>query len=361
EFYDYIVGQHEFSQGFRYLPNPLDLNAPTFDYRFLQSVGPYDISTGDTVRIVWVECVGEGIEGLRANMDNALAAYYTGSEKGSPYVPTGPDDDVHWRLPAPPATPNLSYSPGNNKVKLVWDNIAEVTPDTKTKEIDFAGYKIYRALYSPSNWTLISAMFDTDMFPGDTIHVTNTDGDTLGWVLKSSAPQLTHSFTDSGGVTFWGNTIEAPINGLPYYYSVVAFDAGDPITGLPPAESGKNNYKKNAGGGPEPIVPKAIYEGSKTDFDLSNVKVVPNPYKGTAPFEEIYTSQINFINLPPAAKIMIFSMTGDLIDTIYHDDGTDSESWHLLSRNEQNIVSGLYLFVVETTTDKYIGKFVVIR
>ena len=361
EFYDYITGQHEFSQGYMFLPNPLDVGAPTFDYRFLHSVGPYDIAVGDTVRMVWVEGIGLGIQGLRANMDNALAAYYTGSEHGSPYNPSDQDADIHWRLPAPPATPKLSYSPGYQRVKLVWDNIAEITPDTKSGKIDFAGYKVYRAKYAPSSWSLLSAMFDTSQFVGDRIYITNTEGDTLGSLLKSEAPLIGNTFIDSGGTSLWGEEIEAPINGLPYYYALVAFDTGDPLSGLPPAESGKTNYKKNEAGAPIPVVPKRVFE-EVLEEDLTSIKVVPNPYKGTHVFEEIYTSQVNFINLPPACKISIFSMTGDLIQSIYHTDGTDSESWNLLSRNDQSVVSGLYIYVVETeNSNKFIGKFVVLR
>lgn len=362
EFFDYITGQHEFSKGFKFLPNPLDVGAPTFDYRFLHSVGPYDIAAGDTVRIVWIEGVGEGLEGLRVNIDKSLAAYYTGSAWSSPYNPSAPDADVHWRLPAPPPTPNLSYSPGTRSIELVWDNIAEITPDTKTGKIDFAGYKVYRAKYSPSNWKLIHLMYNKDIFAGEPIlYVTNTEGDTLGSVTRDAAPAIVNTFIDTGGTTFWGSPVERPINGIPYYYALVAFDTGDPISGLPPAESGRSNYKKNDAGAPIAVVPKTVYEDPEATYDLAKIKVVPNPYLGTGVFERIYESQVNFIHLPPAAKISIFSMTGDLIETIQHTDGTDSENWNLLSRNGQAIVSGLYLFVVETENDSYVGKFVVVR
>lgn len=362
EFYDYTTGQHEFSQGFKFLPNPFAVGAPTFDYRFLHTAGPFDITAGDTIRVVWVEAVGEGLEGLRKHVDAALEAYYSGSEHSSPYNPSDFDSDIHWQLPAPPPTPNLSYSPGDYQVKLVWDNIAEITPDTKTGLIDFAGYKVYRAIYSPSNWTLIHAMFDVTQFAGNIIYVTNTDGDTLGSVLKSEATGLSNAFVDDGGAVAWnGDVIEPPVNGIPYFYALVAFDTGDPVSGLPAAESGKNNYRKNADGAPLTVVPKVVYESMTDAIDLKKIKVVPNPYKGTGAFEDIYKSRINFINLPPAAKISIYSMTGDLIETISHNDGTDSEGWDLLSRNNQAIVSGLYLYVVESADEYHIGKFVVVR
>ena len=60
----------------------------------------------------------------------------------------------------------------------------------------------------------------------------------------------------------------------------------------------------------------------------------------------------------------IFTMTGDLVETIYHDNGTDAELWDLISRNNQKAVSGLYVYVVETEQPKYekfVGKFVIVR
>ena len=68
-----------------------------------------------------------------------------------------------------------------------------------------------------------------------------------------------------------------------------------------------------------------------------------------------------FQNLPPACKISIFSLTGDLIDEINHTDGSQQELWDLITRNEQSIKTGLYIYVVETDKDKKIDKFVILR
>jgi hypothetical protein len=352
EQYDYQKGQHEFSKGYRFIPNPLDIGAPTFDYRFLYTVGPYDMFPGDTVKVVWAEVLGFGLQGVRENADNALRAYYAGSQHSSPINPSAPDKDIHWLLPAPPLTPNLRYSPDYRSIKLVWDNIAEITPDTKTKEIDFIGYKIYRAKYTPSNWTMVAA-FDNVKGP---VRVENTEKDSLGF---TDLPDIVNEYIDKGGITVWGDTIEVPINGIPYYYSVVAYDKGDSEANLPSSESGKTNYTKSESGAPIPVIPKRMYEINLKSFDMSNIKVVPNPYKGTDVFEDIYQNAIYFTNLPPLAKISIFTMTGDLVQTIDHTDGSDMEKWDLISRNTQSIASGLYIFIVETNNDKFIGKFVV--
>ena len=72
------------------------------------------------------------------------------------------------------------------------------------------------------------------------------------------------------------------------------------------------------------------------------------------------------------AKISIFSLSGDLIKEIKHTNGSANEYWDLITRNNQSVVSGLYVYVVEApdinivgasskNLEKYIGKFAIFR
>jgi len=60
-------------------------------------------------------------------------------------------------------------------------------------------------------------------------------------------------------------------------------------------------------------------------------------------------------------------LDGDLIKEIYHDKDETAgdatvEPWDLVSRNTQKIVSGIYLFSVESENgETQVGKFVIIR
>lgn len=68
-----------------------------------------------------------------------------------------------------------------------------------------------------------------------------------------------------------------------------------------------------------------------------------------------------FTNLPRSCKISIFSASGDLVKIIEHTDASSTEFWDLVSRNNQDVVSGLYLYIVETSDANATGKFVIIR
>lgn len=372
EKYDYMAAQHAASTQlgvhYNFLPHPFEVNAPVFDYRWLTSTGPfYNFAPGDTLRAVYAAGIGFGFQGMRENLDNAIKAYYAGAEKSDPSHPSsfaGKHKDTHYVLPIPPPVPNLTYSALNAGVQLAWDSSAETAIDAMLGTPDFEGYKIYRAMYNPSNWEMIAA-FDTRDEP---VFLKDADGNLMS-EEKINLPDVVNTYIDTGGV-FLGREITRPINGLKYYYAIAAFDPDKEATATRPAmlsqESAKSNYMKDPkSGAPMAIVPTELYtEPVIDDFDMSKIKVVPNPYKGTALFESRYEDKIRFTNLPPACKISIFTITGDLVDTIYHSDGTDAELWDLISRNRQKVVSGLYIFLVENDAPDYkkqIGKFVIIR
>lgn len=368
--YDYGIGANASSMDNMFMPHPFDIGAPTFDYRFMLTTGPFpEIYEGDTLRFVYAAIVGMGLEGLRLNADNALKAYYAGSE-GNPYNPTGPFEDVHYLLPAPPPVPILKYSPVDRGVKLAWDNSSELSVDPLIGAIDFEGYRIYRSLYNPSDWELV-AVFDNvsgpvyiiDFETGDTL--TDANGDKI----YTDLPDLVHSFIDTGA-TFLSKDGEVlfepdrPVNNLPYYYVVTAYDnpARHGRPEFPPIESAKVNFMVDPQtGSPTGVMPRRVYAKDDVVEDL-DVKVYPNPYKGGSPLEVQYEDKISFTNLPPSCKITILTLYGDIIDVIYHTDGTSDEGWDLVSRNEQDAVSGMYIFVVEAPGNKkQVGKFVILR
>jgi hypothetical protein len=98
--------------------------------------------------------------------------------------------------------------------------------------------------------------------------------------------------------------------------------------------------------------------------DLEKVYVVPNPFIVDSGFAGGGEAQgrIGFYRMPAKATIRIYSYSGQLVETIEHDADQYSTAWLQVTRNNQLIASGLYLYVVETPDGKTMrGKFVVIR
>lgn len=175
-------------------------------------------------------------------------------------------------------------------------------------------------------------------------------------------------------------------NGFLYFYSVTAFDSTD--VGV--TESRRSAVES------EGVVPQA-----ETKKDQS-VTVVPNPYRGYANIQQRPSSwdltpnstdptgtHIDFYGMPAGTwTLRIFTISGDLVQEIHSGDAVNESlrapvtdgtttrpgytrqqdtandgqaSWNLISRNGQDIVSGIYLFTVDSNEGIQRGKFVVIR
>lgn len=99
---------------------------------------------------------------------------------------------------------------------------------------------------------------------------------------------------------------------------------------------------------------------------------MPNPYIGNATWElNDYENKILFTRLPEKCTIYIYSLSGDLVDILYHNlDGdptpdsnpTGDESWNLMTLNDQAAVSGLYIYrAVTPAGEQRVGRFAIIK
>ncbi|MBL7095343.1 hypothetical protein ISS22_15370 [candidate division KSB1 bacterium] len=98
------------------------------------------------------------------------------------------------------------------------------------------------------------------------------------------------------------------------------------------------------------------------------IKVVPNPYMIEAPWDRSANSvKIQFTHVPDKCTISIYSVAGDLVGTIHHDDRWNSDAigvaeWNLWSFERTEIAYGLYIYVVKVDGEaKKVGKFAIVR
>ncbi len=280
-------------------------------------------------------------------------------------------------LPEPPPSPNLLIIPGDGQVTLYWDNAPEDSLNAEafdpiTNEIDFEGYRIYsgpKTANSGYEATLL-AQFDRR----DTLDYSNanlTDYDT-------GFEQIQFDTTIQGNAYHYRFINRNLLSGWPdkNWFAVTAFDHGDPVTKLASFESSKNDNKTYA----VPGVPSSKVFDDRTG-------VYPNPYRANAAWDGYGSRErmIWFMYLPPRATIRIYALAGDLIEIIEHDEasyrGQDIEllrniqtgkkpvfsggehAWDLISKDDQAIATGLYMYTVENKDNGHIkvGKFVVIK
>lgn len=96
--------------------------------------------------------------------------------------------------------------------------------------------------------------------------------------------------------------------------------------------------------------------------NLERVIVVPNPFRAREQWDQDGLNEVHFINLPSRATIKIYTVAGDLVAQIEHDDTIrDFQRWNLRNQDGRDIASGIYMFRVETPEFSFQDRFVVIR
>lgn len=96
--------------------------------------------------------------------------------------------------------------------------------------------------------------------------------------------------------------------------------------------------------------------------DLEQVRVVPNPYRAGEVWDRPGESEIHFTNLPGQARIRIYTVAGDLVRELTHDDPVrDFERWDLLNARGEPVNSGIYVYRIESGTFSYQSRLVLIR
>jgi hypothetical protein len=98
--------------------------------------------------------------------------------------------------------------------------------------------------------------------------------------------------------------------------------------------------------------------------------VVPNPYVAAASFEPQRFNvsgrgdrRIEFRAIPRGSSIRIYTVHGDLVQTLRQDGSMNGfVPWDLRSKDNLDVAPGLYVFHVEApAVGKYIGKFAIIK
>ena len=331
----------------------------------------------------------------------------------------GKEHEVNWIAGSAPPPPNMRLIPGDGEITILWDNYSETVPDPLTRRDDFEGYQIWRAdnwhrplgtsaITGPAGdlWNMLESrdivngikpdvdfkmpfseggwiyeplqdleqreqllgMYENSLlvYPLDSIPcppgLTEETCDTLERLVR-------HKLGFEGGRMYYKFVDREAKNGLPYFYSVTAYDLAyyrnDPIgpgrAGLPTSN----------------FLYVEAYSGAQDadGFDDREIYVVPNPVtnENMEPWRLGPTNKdpsglkCEFRNLPRCrCTVRIFTVSGDHVQTLDFDgrDGSGTLAWDLLSRNGQDVASGVYLYSIEPDDGRFsrvIGKFVVIK
>ncbi|TDI74334.1 MAG: hypothetical protein E2O84_06010 [Bacteroidetes bacterium] len=112
-------------------------------------------------------------------------------------------------------------------------------------------------------------------------------------------------------------------------------------------------------------------DAERVKEEIREVFAVPNPYVATNEIEprnplsraDRGDRRMYFANVPQRCTIRIYTVAGELVDTIEHDSTVDDGKafWDLRSKDNISVAYGLYIFHVEADEGTFIGKFAVIK
>ncbi len=301
-----------------------------------------------------------------------------------------------------PRPDSVRVQPRTTTVRFLRDRRAEARPD-------FGGYRVYRVT---GRVDAVTGLPDTarmvllrrySLNAGDeaTWHFSTVDDTTLEFMCKGKVVHdsvLTYVDPDSSGAFFKicrrtdppndpkgiclsrGDSIfkliapPGPHDGFLTWYTVT-YEAKNtidnnfedlfvPDTTLiiapcfgPPPDSCFNLNNKMTSVMDDPIEPTP-----GPTSDLERVAVVPNPYRANEAWDSATGHEVHFINLPPRARILIYTVAGDLVAELGHNDPVrDFERWNLKNQHGDDVASGIYMYRVESDQLSFQHRFVVIR
>lgn len=219
------------------------------DNVFNFTTGPLSLAVGESQRFSMAILFGNDMSDLLLNAETSTKIL-----------------EADYRFAQPPAKPIVEAVAGDSRVTLYWETRAEESVDPLSGKQDFQGYKIYRSrdytfsdvytitdgkgnafLGKPFSQGGVSAQFDLD----DSLsgfHPVEYEGRAVKFYLGDNTG-LVHQYIDS-----------SVINGINYYYAVVAYDSG--TDEIPPSEN-------------QAVILRDPITGELT-FETNTVSVTPN-------------------------------------------------------------------------------------
>ncbi|MCB9261028.1 MAG: hypothetical protein H6607_01465 [Flavobacteriales bacterium] len=364
----------------------------------LVSVGPFaSLAPGETIKLAYAFVLGKKLEDglpnsdnnhyqqtiLRDNADWAQVAFNGEDKNFNGVLDAGEDANgdgkiTRFILPAPPNIPKTKIVTNQNSIDVYWSNNSEESIDPITLEKDFEGYRIYSTQLGFDVTQVQNLANDLKKIGDWDLAGNNLFNETGFESIKLATPA---TFGGDPTVYHYKYTINNIQNGWQYAISVSAYDRGNKNSNLESLESSllSNNYRAFAG--------KPANANLKTNLPF----VYPNPYysgaawEGKSNFQE-QSRKLYFANLPAHCSIRIFTVAGDFIDEIEHNqeyNGNDirwfstfgaedadknvfsggEHAWDLLSGESQIIARGIYIFTVKDneTGEMFQGKFAIIK
>ncbi|HZW39403.1 MAG TPA: hypothetical protein VFF33_08905 [Ignavibacteriaceae bacterium] len=311
-----------------------------------------DVTSGDTLFVFGKDLQGEGTGNIGSGILPIINTPLTISIDSANTGFTG-QTNIHYKARYAPSFPIELKRPGfPEKIEIVF---SDVIVDTST------AYFGAQLSAKPVKFKILAKTETGDM--------------KLKFRFYSQDPTADNLYRPGQYIEILTATAEKP-NDLKSTWKIEVDTAGYPSPVVPPTAG--DVYKLSL------IYPFSSEDkftfkttGQKVNEDLSKQEfskepyVVPNPYVAAASFEPQRFGvsgrgerKIEFRNLPLGSVIRIYTVAGDLVQTLRHDGDITKGivEWDLRSKDNLEVAPGLYIYHVDGgTSGNFTGKFAIIK
>ncbi len=89
-------------------------------------------------------------------------------------------------------------------------------------------------------------------------------------------------------------------------------------------------------------------DASVLEASIDDIGIVPNPYRGRSAYETGNEDRrVRFTNMPQAATIRVYTVSGTLVRTLYKDGSSTSLDWNLTTDSNLPVASGMYFIHID--------------
>ena len=309
--------------------------SPPKDVRMVIGSGPVQLKAGETHDVILAITAGQGATHLtslvpvKEHIRQARAVHASGY-------------DVADRLPQP----ELTINPAEDRLTLNWSDAAL---HYASAGYVLEGYNVWMAATEDGPWTHL-ATYDVDNGV-QWLWANIFDEEQRKWVSlpvqKGADTGLRHSHTvlrDAVG--------DRPLaQGREYWFAVTPYVYN--ADGVPQVIEGLRS--------PVSAVPQRAPVASAARLD--EITVFPNPYFGKNADERgAYEQFVTFGNLPAMdCTLRIFTLSGQLVIVLKHDNGTPFERWDLLNSDGRPVASGMHIVHIQTAYGSRVLKLGVVN
>lgn len=279
----------------------------------------------------------------------------------------GNETVLRWTDPgASPSAPRQRVVPLAHRVRVEWDNTPEIliaAGQAAFPGATFLGYRVYKLsdwrdrrsnLPPRTSWGLVAG------FGSDTLAGAAPLREVTDYSLDYEKVLYEQKLYPVGRYAFEDDQV---LDGFTYGYMVVAV-----VQYVINTSTRYLRFEIESPIAPDPAA--IVRPRVNAAATATGVWVVPNPYRGSADWDLPATlsdplpRHLDFMGLPATrCTIRVWTAAGDLVAEIPHDGtgGAGQASWNLVSRNGQEVASGIYVFTVDSSLGRSTGRFVVVR